>query len=535
MTDAPVPVIASPSSGGWRARAQGVLDVFSTPRGFVVFMGLYLGALFILRITLFPGASEDDAETLFLAQSLDGGYKPGQPPFYIWLAYGLTQVFGPALPVVVALKFFCLAATYFLIHRVARLFTCDGNWAAVAGLSVLGIYYLSWDAVLNYSQTVLLATVSVALLHALVRIAVGMTGWRAFIWLGIIAGAGMMTKYNFAVLLVAMLTAAMFDRDLRGKLLSRYGLVAVLIAIAMAAPHIIWVLGGNVQAASLANAVPAPNGTGLLTRMGGLVEMVRAIISMLSPLLILLILFFPRAAWRAGDTDESRLRWRRLCERTFGFLMVLIAAAVLISGVGEVRNHWFIVLAPFPAYAVLRIAAVYPLPSGEQMSARVAIFICFLAVLGLAVGIGVAGRALTLPASCTKCKMVVPYEQLADGLRQIGFAGGTVYAHDYPTQVSGNLRRFFPDSRFVSYKFDTYMPPPRTRSDGQCLVVWLLGAGGQSPTADAMLGQLEKRFGVSPSPDDQLRTINVMLAGRTVPLTYGFILIDDPARQGACR
>ncbi len=527
--------MTSPSSGGWRTRVQGVVESLSTPRGFAIFIVLYLGGVFILRITLFPGASEDDAETLFLAQSLEGGYKPGQPPLYTWIAYGLTQVFGPALPVIVAFKFFCLAAIYFLTHRLTRLFTGNGCWAAVAGLSVLGIYYLSWDSVLNYSQTVLLAALSVALLHALVRIATSTPGWGAFIWLGVIAGAGMMAKYNFAVLLVAVLAAAMYDSDLRRKLLSGRGLVAALIATIIMTPHGMWLLGGNVHVASLTQAVPASNGSALMTRLGALVEMARAINSILSPLLILLILFFPRAAWRTGDTDEARLRWRRLSERAFWFLLALMTAAVLISGVGEVRNHWFIVLAPFPAYAVLRIAAVYPLSSGKQMPVRVAGFVCVLAALGLAVGIGVAVRALAVPDSCTKCKMVVPYAQLALGLKEVGFTGGTVYSYDYPTQVSGNLRRFFPDSRLTSYRFATYTPPPRAQQEGQCLAVWLLGAGDQSPSAVGMLGQLEKHFDVMASPDDALRTVDVALPGRTEPLTYGYILINDLSRQGTCR
>jgi hypothetical protein len=524
-----------PPSGGWRVRVQGVLGLLSTQYGFAIFIGLYLAVLFVLRITLFPGASEDDAETLFLSQSLEGGYKPGQPPLYIWLAYGLTQAFGPALPVIVALKFACLGAIYLLTHRLARLFASDGVWAALAGLSVLGIYYLSWDAVLNYSQTVLLAALVLAFVHALVRIAAKpRPDFGAFIWLGSIAGAGVMTKYNFAVLAGAVLTAAVFDSDLRGKLRSGGGLFAALIAIAIAGPHIIWVLDGNVQIASLAHSVPAPSGSALVTRMEGLADMVVAIISVLSPLLILLILFFPRAAWRTGDTDEARLRWRRLCERAFWFLLALVAMAVLVSGVGEVRNHWFIVLAPFPAYAVLRIVAVYPLRSGEQMSARISGFACVMGVLGLVVGIGVTARALTLPANCTKCKMVVPYAQLADGLTEAGFTGGTVYVYDYPTQVGGNLRRFFPKSRFVSYKSASYTPPSNEEG-GQCLAIWLLGAGGQSPTMDAMVGQLQQRLSVSPSSLDSLVTIDVVLSGRVEPLRYGYVLINDPTRLGACR
>jgi len=528
--------MTSASTGGWRARVQGLLACLASPVGIAVAIALYLGALFVLRLVLFPGASEDDAETLFLAQSLEGGYKPGQPPLYIWLAYGLTQLFGPVLPVVVALKFACLGAIYFLTHRLAHLFTGDGNWAAVASLSVLGIYYLSWDAVLNYSQTVLLAALALAFIFALARLAVDPRGrWSGYIWLGVIAGAGFMTKYNFVVLAVAVLAAALLDRGLRRNILCARGLVSALIVALMAAPHVTWALAGNLDTASLGQSVPSSVEAGFMNRLGGLSDMAEAIVSVLSPLLILLLLFFHRAAGRATEIDETRLQWRRLCERSFLFLLALMAAIILISGTSEVRNHWFIVLVPFPAYAVVRIAAAYPLSSNGRVSGRVGGFVCVMVALGLTVGVGVTARALTLPASCGKCKMVVPYDQLAAGLRDAGFTGGTLYSHDYPTQVSGNLRRFFQDSRFLSYKFEAYTPPVRQTDKGQCLAVWLLGAGAQSPSKDAVLGSLGRRLGVTSSDDDVLRTIDVELSGRPSPLRYGYLLIDDPDRQGSCR
>jgi len=525
-------------SAGCRVRVQAFLSALTSPGGFAIAVVAYLGILFILRIVLFPGASEDDAETLFLAQSLEGGYKAGQPPLYTWLTYGLTQMFGPALPVVVALKFLCLGGIYCLSYRLAHLFTGDRSWAAIAGLSVIGIYYLSWDAVLNYSQTVLLAMLALTLVYMLVRIAANASGWVAFIWLGVIVGAGMMTKYNFAGLFIAVLAAALMDRDLRGKLLSGYGLAAVLIAVAMVLPHISWVLDGGLQPGTLSNVVPASDGS-VAIRFAAFLDIGMAIVSILSPLLILVILFFPGAAWRAEETDEFRLRCRKFCERSFWILLTLIMAAVVVSGISEVRNHWFIVLAPFPAYAVLRISAVYPLKTDDLVTGRVAGFVGIIALLGVLVGVGVTVRALTLPASCSKCKMVVAYDQLADGLREAGFEDGTIYAYDYPTQVSGNLRRFFPDSRFVSYKFKTYTPPSRKqgsdRESGQCLAVWLQGAGDQSPSADAIKGHLSKRLGVTPSAEDAMQSVDIQLPGRSEPLTYGYILIDDPERQGACR
>ncbi len=523
------------STGGLQGRIDGALNVLSSPRSFTITVVIYLAALFALRLILFPAASEDDAEVLLLTQSLEGIYKVGQPPLYVWLAYGLVQAFGPALSVVVALKFFLLGLVYFLSHRLAYLFTGNGKWAAVAGLSVLSIYYLSWDAVLNYSQTVMLAALSLAFIHALVRIGIKpSSGTGNYIWLGLLIGVGILVKYNFIVLVVSLLAAAMMDWDLRQKLLSSHALLAALVSLGLVLPYGVWLLTGGVSGASMATAVPKLDNAAL-AHLTGLLDMVVGIVSILSPLLILFILFFPRAVWASGEGEENRRRWRRLCERGFLFLFALMAVMVLVSGLTEVRNHWFIVLAPFPAYAVIRIAGAYPAGKDGNLPRRVGGFAAVLALLGLAVIAGLMVRASTQSATCAKCKMVVPYEQLAEGLNDAGFSGGTIYVYDYPTQVGGNLRRYFPDSRFVSYKFSAYSPPGRAVDSGQCLAVWLLDSGAQSPATETMLAQLQKRLGVTPASEDKMRTIDVTLPGREKPLRYGFILIDDPARQGDCR
>jgi len=43
---------------------------------------IYLAVLFVLRVALFPGASEDDAEQLIYAQTWAWGYNTNQPPLY---------------------------------------------------------------------------------------------------------------------------------------------------------------------------------------------------------------------------------------------------------------------------------------------------------------------------------------------------------------------------------------------------------------------------------------------------------------------
>lgn len=533
MKTAPLPGDSSVKVTGWVSRVQALLVTLSLPGRFASAMSLYLLLLFSLRLALFPGASEDDAEVLLLSQSFEQAYKTGQPPLYIWLVYGLTQLFGPVLPPVVALKYVLLAGVYVLTYRLGRLFTDEDVLSVVAGLSVFGIYYLSWDAVLNYSQTVMLAVLSLAIVHTLVRIGIqSAPRWRDYVWLGVLMGIGILAKYNFALLLVAVLVASAMDRDLRAKL-ARRGFVSVLMAIAILLPHGVWLSSSELSMGAATSAAPDIDGTMVSIRLHGLLDMVEAVVSILSPLLFMVIVFFPRILMRLKTDQVTKVRWLRFCERAFFVLIAIIFGMILMFGMSEVRNHWFIVLVPFPAYVMLRVSTAYP--ETDFPSKRMAGFTCALLVMGAAVCIGVSARAMMLTSDCGKCKMVVTYDQLANELENAGFDKGTIYVYDHPTQVGGNLRRYFPESRFISFRFDAYVPPQDDTRMGQCLAVWLKDAGAMTTSREAVLDQLSRRFGVTMSTDDRLQTIDLSLPGRQEPLRYVFILINDPERQGDCR
>jgi len=506
-----------------------VVRTLLTSRGFHLGMGGFLLCVYALRVLLFPGASEDDAEQLFYAQSLVGGYKPGQPPLYTWIVYVITQITGPTLPVVVAIKFIFLGAIYGLSYRIARLMGCLEGWAAFAGFSVFGLYYIGWDSVLNYSQTVLMAALCLAAIHALARIMNGKTGWVDFLYFGLIMGCGLMTKYNFALFLIALLVAGLMDRDLRRVLLRPKGLSVLVLAGLIFLPHGLWLLGGAVDANDLSKAMTPTDRGALSARFDGLMDMVDAVASILSPLLIFYALIFPKSFKPIDPELDSTRRGLLLLNRGGIIILVLMALMIIVSGVTSVRNHWFIVLIAFPVYGTLRISEVYR----DLEGARVIGYIKLLILLAAVVMIVLGGRAWQGPDRCSKCRLIVPYSQLADQVRDAGFEHGTIITADYPSQVGGNLRRYFPDSRFISTRFKLYNPPMRNSDTGQCLAVWHMGPS-QTQNLKQMQSALKNRLGVNLRDTDHMQTADVTLSGDTV-MQFGFMLINDPARQGTCR
>ena len=108
---------------------------------------------------------------------------------------------------------------------------------------------------------------------------------------------------------------------------------------------------------------------------------------------------------------------------------------------------------------------------------------------------------------------------------------------DYPTQLGGNLRRYFPDSRFVSTRFNHYNAPEHVSeaAAGQCLAIWLLDSRKEvlfTKRARALKNRLNVEIDIQDM--DQMQITEVHLdEGNT--MQFGYILIDDPARQGNCR
>ena len=59
--------------------------IIATPRGFYIFVGLYICAVFLARTLPFPGSSDDTAELLLHSQVFALGYALKNPPLMCWL------------------------------------------------------------------------------------------------------------------------------------------------------------------------------------------------------------------------------------------------------------------------------------------------------------------------------------------------------------------------------------------------------------------------------------------------------------------
>ena len=169
-------------------------------------VGLYFSTIIILRLWIFPGVAEDDAEQFYFAQSWALGYKGSQPPLFTWLVKVAEALVGVGALALFLVKYLILFGFYIFSYLVARAIIEDRGLAIFAAFSPIALYYVGWDGVVNYSNSLLLATSQAATLYALLRLR-HQAHFGTYIFLGIAIASGFLAKYNFVLSLLPLLVA----------------------------------------------------------------------------------------------------------------------------------------------------------------------------------------------------------------------------------------------------------------------------------------------------------------------------------------
>jgi len=480
-----------------------------------------------LRLAALPAASQDDAEQLLFAQAVAGGYSTSHPPLSTWLVVLVQGVLGPGVAAVAVVKFASLFALYAFLFLAGRQMLTDRRLAALAALSPVGLYYVGWDAILNYSNTVLMAAACAATFYALVR-ALRSGGALAFAGLGAAIGVGLLAKYGYALFVAALLLACLSQAHARARLVRPGALLAVAVAALVMLPHGLWLAGHWPEiSAGIAARYEVDAGASYLSgAANGLLKLANAVVWFLFPLILVFPVFFAGAVRRIPTDDEDRAALRTLLARFFVIAVVLVAAGILVFGITTVRTHYMFILLLAPLYAFLRVDA-----HGAGMAARSG-YAASLAVLALTAMIGIGIKGAADPAWCRKCYFHVPYPALAGEMRAAGFKRGTIVLHFHRYQMGGNLRTQFPAARVLSTKYPWFAPPRRTAEAGQCLLVWEVEAGETPP--HSLVDFVEQRLAIAVRPDTVPRFAEANLIGSSEhPFRIGYLLLAGG--PGECR
>jgi 4-amino-4-deoxy-L-arabinose transferase-like glycosyltransferase len=309
----------------------------------------------LLRVIRSESLQNDEAEQAFQAQMLLMGYGR-QPPFYNWLQYGLVDLLGLSVATISLLKngLLFLCCLFYLV--AARMVINDRRLPFVAMLGVLAVPSVTILAQRDLTHAVatlcLVSLFLCALLHVLKRASLA-----GYLVLGVTVGIGIITKYNFVILPMAAVLAMLPDAEFRRRLFDWRVIPAVLVAVAIVTPHLVWVLYHlDLATTDTVKAMhEGASGDSVKDTIRGLISILKATAEGSVPVLLLFGLVFYRdigAAWRAQN------RWTRLVGGMIIASLVIVALIGIGFGASSIRQKW---LSPFllllPLYLTLKLDA----------------------------------------------------------------------------------------------------------------------------------------------------------------------------------
>ncbi|MEM1146836.1 MAG: glycosyltransferase family 39 protein [Pseudomonadota bacterium] len=189
----------------------------------------------------------DEAQYWRWGQTLAWGYY-SKPPMVAWMIHISTAVFGDSEAAIrlFAPVFHCIAALA-LFALARRMF------GALAGLFTVVTYLLMPGIVLSSgvisTDGVLFPFWSIAL-YLFWRLREHDLAWPGVVCLGLAIGAGFLSKYAMLYFAMGVVLTALLDRPTRSAILSRKGGLAIGIAAAVFAPHLIWNAANEFQTVS---------------------------------------------------------------------------------------------------------------------------------------------------------------------------------------------------------------------------------------------------------------------------------------------
>lgn len=401
-----------------------------TPGRFALLLLAYFGTHACLRLLLPDALDLDEAELIYFGQRLRLGYS-SQPPLYNWLQYLFFQLFGQSLAALTLLKNLLLFATYFCVYLAGRLLL-PGHLAAAAALSLLLLPQIGWESQRDLSHSVVLTTAAALTLYLLLRLPRAPRP-ATYAALGLAVGLGLLSKYSFALYAAALILAAAASAELRPCLLHRYLAITVLTALAVVAPHAVWLsdhlASAGARTIEKLTAGAAPSwGAGVAAGFGSLTL---AGVAFLTPLWLIYAWLFRRAR-AAAPCPRCRF-----FAAYFVALAALLALLVLLFGATSFKDRWmqpFLFLVPLAFFVCRPLAADHP---GLTRLAWVVGAFALLITLVLALRVPLA------PQFGDHFRANLPFDRLAEAIRADGFRQGTIVTSG--THLAGNLRLQFPD------------------------------------------------------------------------------------------
>lgn len=486
------------------------LDRLAAAMPFIICV--YFAAQVVVRVIISPSLGKDEAEQVLLAQEWAWGYG-SQPPLYTWMAILLFRVFGEGVLALALLKNLLLAGCYLLTYAAVRRMAQNAVAAALAAASLLLLPELAWESQRALTHSILAVFGSALFTYAFVRVLQeGATIDYALLGLGFAVGC--LAKFNFPIVAVAMVIAALTMPAFRRAVATPRFLVAPAVAAALLWRPAVWLISNSDATLSRAHKLTMTQTDSLFMNY---VSGVWGLAWGAGIFLALLFAVYGVALVRSAPgrpLDAMAAQFVKLLLRSVGIALALCVVLILVFEVTQIKDRWLqpllylgpiiVALWAYPRLASWRVGAIFAVTG-----------ICAATVVALLVLRTVAGPSFDRPNPLNG-----PYEALAQQIREAGFKNGRVFAAF--NLLGGNIRLQFPDSVVISPEYPNFELP----ASGQSLLVWDATRGDPIP---GKLVTLYKRFsGKSVGGQVPKYVGAVMLHAERHRLRLGVIVVPTP-------
>lgn len=435
-----------------------------TPNAVVALFGAYFLLQIVVRYFTPPTLRVDEAQQVLFAQWLALGYD-AQPPLYNWYQQAIFALFGTSMVTIAFAKNLILFLTFAVYIKTAELVLENKRFVAVSAFALFIIPQVFWQAQRDLTHTAMLMLTFALLIYGSIRL-IKRPSTVGYVLIGVIAGLGMLSKYNFALALPAVLVAVWFHPQGRERLLDKRFALTILASLVVFLPHLLWltdnlIFASEVTLERMAEGAPESRFLQIAHGLGRFISGSLIIIALPALLLFLATIAENKISHRSQSV------WFRFFLNYFIAMVSLMAIVILMTTMTELRDRWLLpLLMPAPILAVLYLER--SIADSERFIAK------FLPIPLVALVVVPLVLVLSHPLFAALGRASNSNYNWAQFKSQVIDAGNlspsVIVTPNWPT--GGNVRFNFSTVPVASTTYDDYDPAFTLSEHHPALLVW---------------------------------------------------------------
>ncbi|NTJ44406.1 hypothetical protein G6L28_17560 [Agrobacterium larrymoorei] len=461
-------------------------SLIGNPNAVIALFGLYYLLQIFTRLAMPPALRIDEAQQVLFAQWLALGYD-AQPPLYNWFQQAVFQLFGTSLATIAIAKNLILFLTFAIYIKSAALVLKDKRLVLIAAMALFFSPQVFWQAQRDLTHTTMLMLTCTWVVYLSIRLIQKPTT-VGYALVGLAVGLGMLSKYNFVLVLPAVLAAVWFHPQGRERILDRRFLLTIGISLIVFLPHAFWLFenftfASDVTMRRMAEEAPDSRPLQILLGLARVAFGSLVIIALPS-----LLIWWSAQKQTAGKTSRAaKSDWLRFFVHYFFALTVVLFVVIVSTTMTEVRDRWLLpLMMPFPILAALWLEQRSLDEVGFQKRV-LPTALAIMALLPVALILSVPLQAWTGKASRSN----YDYESFQRYIHNDkGISPSVIITPDWHT--GGNLRFVFNKTPVATIIYDDFDPKFQPSFDHPILFVW----NGDGDATDRLSHWLEEQISV---------------------------------------